>query len=388
MTAALHRSPLTDLFEAPNARNAQVLPVPVFLVAGFLGSGKTTLLREILARPGMADTALIINEFGEVGLDQMLVQSAIENVLLMENGCICCSIRGDMVDTINDLFARAATGVMPPFSRIIIETTGLADPGPIIRDLTGARGLSQRIRLEKVIVTVDGVLGARQLRETEEVAAQVAMADLVLVTKCDLAEQLDVSALIEDIRAVSPAADVMRADGRAIDISRLFERSSIGLSRPSAIDGVSCDGGDVCSHAPGTLCTDHPAGMRRGAALPSHVHQAVQSWSVRVDRPLEWAKVRDWLDLLYSTRPSKMLRMKGILNLDGHRRPVVVHGVGALVSAPIMLDRWPGAEELSEIVVITRHLDSEAIGRTFDAIVLGGKTRDFAASKPPRATLP
>ena len=365
MTVTQHRVPFADLFGAPKTAT-----VPVFLVAGFLGSGKTTLLREILARPGMSDSALIINEFGEVGLDQMLVQSAIENVLLMENGCICCSIRGDLVDTINDLFARAATGAMPSFSRIIIETTGLADPGPIIRDVTGDRGLAQRIHLEKVIVTVDGVLGAHQLRETEEVAAQVAMADLVLVTKCDLAEPGDVGALIEDIRAVSPAADVMRTDGRAIDMARLFQRSSMGLPRLRALDGIACDGGDMCGHPPGTPCTDHPAGMRRGAALSSHVHQAVQSWSIRVDRPLAWAKVRDWLDLLYSTRPSKMLRMKGILNIDGSQHPVVVHGVGALVSEPILLDRWPAGEARSEIVVITRRLDSEAIGRTFEAIVL------------------
>jgi G3E family GTPase len=368
MTSMPHPQALAGLFTAPMAER-----VPVFLVTGFLGSGKTTLVREMLAHPGMADSALIINEFGEVGLDQILVQSAIENVLLMENGCVCCSIRGDLVDTIGDLFAKTQMGAMPPFSRIIIETTGLADPGPIVQELTSARGLAQRIRLEKVIVTVDGVLGSRQLQQSEEVTAQVAHADLCLVTKCDLVDPNVVNVLVQDIRDINPTADVMRADRAGTDMARLFARVSFGVSRRSAAGDIRCDGGDVCTHPPGTACPGHQIGTMPAPAGRSHVHRTVRSWSARVDQPLSWPKVRDWLDLLYSVRPANMLRMKGILHLAGCPLPIVVHGVGVVVSEPIVLDRWATPDARSEIVIITRNLDSDTIARTFAAIVLYGE---------------
>jgi G3E family GTPase len=366
---------------------------PVFLVTGFLGSGKTTLIREMLAHPGMSDTALIINEFGEVGLDHILVQSAIENVLLLENGCVCCSIRGDLIDTVGDLFAKAQTGAMPAFSRIIIETTGLADPGPIVQELLAARGLSERIRLEKVIVTVDGVLGSRQIQETEEVTAQVAQADLCLVTKCDLVDRNVVNALIDDLHDLNPTADVIGVYGAGIDIKQLLARPSFDMPRSRVDGGIRCEGGEVCTHPPGTPCQDHPGGFERTRRSGSDAHRAVQSWSTRLDRPLSWPKVRDWLDFLYSMRPANMLRMKGILHLAGQVQPVVIHGVGAVISDPIMLDRWPGRHPLSEIVVITKDLGSEMIGRSFEAIVLDATTRDVereaagAAPRPIMATL-
>jgi G3E family GTPase len=368
MTSMPHPHALAGLFTAPMAER-----VAVFLVTGFLGSGKTTLVREMLAHPGMADSALIINEFGEVGLDQILVQSAIENVLLMENGCVCCSIRGDLVDTIGDLFAKAQMGAMPPFSRIIIETTGLADPGPILQELTAARGLAQRIRLEKIIVTVDGVLGSSQLQQSEEVAAQVAHADLCLVTKCDLVDPNVVNDLVQNIRDINPTADVMRADGAGTDIARLFARVSFGVSRRSAAGDIRCDGGDLCTHPPGTACPCHQIETMPAPAKRSHVHRTVRSWSARIDQPLSWPKVRDWLDLLYSVRPANILRMKGILHLVGCPLPIVVHGVGVVVSDPIVLDRWVTPDARSEIVIITRNLDSDTIARTFAAIVLDGE---------------
>ena len=186
--------------------------IPVFLITGALGSGKTTLLREMLACPDMQDTALIINEFGAIGLDQMLVQSAIENILLMEDGCLCCSIRGDLIDTIGGLFAKVELGEIPSFGRIIIETTGLADPGQIIQDLVTARGVANRIRLAKVVTTVDGVLGLSQLDQNEEVVQQVIHADLCMITKCDLIDGETLSVLTRAISGFNPTAEIVRSN--------------------------------------------------------------------------------------------------------------------------------------------------------------------------------
>ena len=196
--------------------------IPVVLITGFLGSGKTTLLRNLVDQPGMADSALIINEFGEIGLDHLLVESSFDNILMLDNGCVCCSIRGDLVDTIGDLFAKAATGDIPAFSRILIETTGLADPGPIVRDLTEAISLRGRCQLRRVVVTIDGVLGSAQLRDTPEVSAQIAQADLCLVTKADVAGRNEVNILVADLRSINPALDIRTVSHGAIDAAVLF----------------------------------------------------------------------------------------------------------------------------------------------------------------------
>ncbi|MCS0496049.1 GTP-binding protein [Ancylobacter sp. MQZ15Z-1] len=350
--------------------------IPAYLVSGFLGSGKTTLIRHLLEQPGMADTALVINEFGEVGLDQMLVQSAVENVLLMENGCVCCSIRGDLTDTIGDLFAKVATGRMPAFSRIVIETTGLADPAPIVQELTTTRGLVERIRLEKVIVTVDAVLGARQLGDTPEVAAQVAQADLLLVTKCDLVDDNAVSALVVQLQTLNPAAEIVRSSGAGFDVGDLLAPAAAPLAR---LPAMRCEGGELCAHAPGEPCPEHGLVVSAPASVR---HHGIESWSTRHDAPLRWEDVRDWLDLLYSLRPAHLLRMKAILHLAERQAPVVIHGVGHLVDPPATLDRWPQGRPRSEIVVITRGLDPRLVGRSFEALALRGARAPARTASP------
>ncbi len=345
-------TPLSRKLLRPAAASARIedacgKPIPVFLITGFLGSGKTTLLRKMLDHPGMGDTALIINEFGAVGLDQMLVQSSIENVLLMEDGCLCCSVRGDLIDTIGNLFANVRNGDLPAFSRIIIETTGLADPTTIVQDLTAARGVANRVEIAKVIVTVDGIFGAAQIEEVDEIIAQVAQADICVVTKCDVVELDAVTVLIQQLRDLNPAAEIVRNDETTVEY--LLEPN--GDARTSA--------------APGRFrCEDVDAKGR--------VHGRVQSWSIRHEAPLSWSKFRAFLDLLYSTRPANMLRMKGILHIEGQARPIVVHGVGAMVNEATSLEDWPHERPVSEIVVIVTDLPGEAVGQLFDAVVLDG----------------
>jgi len=331
--------------------------VPVSLITGFLGSGKTTLLRNLLCQPGMANSALIINEFGEVGLDHLLVESSFDNILMLDNGCMCCSIRGDLVDTIGDLFAKEATGEIPPFSRILIETTGLADPGPIVRDLTEARSLRGRCALRRVVVTVDGVLGPAQLRDTPEVGAQIAQADLCLITKADIAGRNEVNVLLADLRSISPALDIRTVSHGAIDAAVMFadKDTLAALPRsPAAHHDEHAHSGDENIH--------DSSGHRH--------HSGIESWSLRLDRPLAWARLRDWMAMVYSLRAAHILRMKGVFWLAESDKPVVMHGVAGLVSSPTTLDGWPGGVRQSQIVFITKGLSVAHLKGSFASEVL------------------
>jgi G3E family GTPase len=328
--------------------------VPVFLITGFLGSGKTTLLRSLIGQPGMANSALIINEFGEIGLDHLLVESSFDNILMLDNGCVCCSIRGDLVDTIGDLFAKDAAGEIPAFSRILIETTGLADPGPIVRDLAEAISLRERCSLRRVVVTIDGVLGPAQLRDAPEVSAQIAQADLCLITKADIAGRNEVNVLLADLRSISPTLDIRTASRGAIDAADVFadhDQSDGSARRPAAHDVHSRveDTHDSMGH---------------------HHHSGVESWSLRLDRPLSWARLRDWMAMVYSLRAAHILRMKGVFWLDESDKPVVIHGVAGLVSAPATLDQWPGGLRESQMVFITKGLSVEHLKASFASDVL------------------
>ncbi|MCK0209722.1 GTP-binding protein [Starkeya koreensis] len=319
--------------------------VEVFLLSGFLGSGKTSLIRRLLNEPALADTALIINEFGEIGLDQLFVRSAVENTLLLENGCVCCSIRGDLTDTIGELFVRAGNGEIPAFSRIIVETTGLADPAPVVAELRRLSGTPRPVRLAKVIVTVDGVLGPEHIRTCDEAVAQIAQADLCLITKADIVDANIVNALADSLRGMNPAARVAILDPGALDIASLLAPEPVPPAPPRAYR------------------------LRQGGAAARH--RGVATWSREVEEPLGWAKLRDWLDLLYSLRAPNLIRMKALLNLEGAAGPVVIHGVGPLFGWPEPLDSWPTARPLSRLVVITRNMPVDVVGRSFEAIVTG-----------------
>ena len=181
---------------------------PVSVITGFLGSGKTTLINYLVSLDNLRDTALIINEFGEIGLDHILVESSFENTLLLENGCICCSIRGDLVDTISDLFTNVTNGKIPAFSRIIIETTGLADPRPIVISIDENPALRDRVRLDSVISTVDGVLGKNQMEKYQEASIQIASSDVLLLTKGDISDNTTLEDLIVYANGINPTAPI------------------------------------------------------------------------------------------------------------------------------------------------------------------------------------
>jgi len=333
--------------------------IPVSIVTGFLGSGKTTLINYLVNQDGMESTALIINEFGEIGLDHVLVESSFENTLLLENGCICCSIRGDLVDTICDLFAKVENGQLPPFTRIMVETTGIADPGPIAQDILTDEGVIHRCVLECIVVIVDGVLGLSQINRAPEVAIQIAQADIVLISKIDIGSPERVDRLQVEILAINPTAMIAVMENGEIDPDFLFQSfaaTSGATSRPASKNAHSH--GDVHHHG-------HPL-----TTAGSHAHGDIATISVVREAPIEEARLRPWLTMIYSLNPHAMLRMKGFVRLANHDRPLLLHGVGSVISPPVWLESWPEGKPETRLVFIFKELDADVVKKSFQKHVL------------------
>ena len=318
--------------------------IPVTIVTGFLGSGKTTLVNRLLKEPALADTAVIVNEFGEVGIDHLLVEQAIENAVLLKNGCICCTVRGDIADTLIELRERQERGEIPSFSRIAIETTGLADPGPVAHTLAEG-GAETACRLDGIVATLDALAGAGSLAAHEEARRQVAMADRVLLTKTDLASAAERSETERALRAVNAAVPMKVAVH--------------GEAPAAAVFGVGPAGGVAAwLGAPHTHDHDgHAHGPEVAAILITHA------------APLAWPALKLWLDSVLSTRGAEILRLKGIVRLAGQERPLVLHGVHHVLHPPAWLPAAAPAPEETAIVVIARGLDAAGLRETFAAAV-------------------
>ena len=316
--------------------------ISVSIITGFLGSGKTTLLNHLVRQPGMADTVVIVNEFGEIGIDHLLIEQAFEDTVLLENGCICCSIRGDLVDTLTDLRRKVAQGELPPFSRAVVETTGLADPAPILQTLMSDERLQQDFALDRIITTVDAVNALGQLEDFDEAVKQIAVADVLLITKSDLAANR-IAALQGRLRAINAAAPIAAIDHGQADPDVLFGREQ-----------VTRDYGEWLSHS------------------HDHLHDGesgINSFAIVIDDPLPWTAVRAWLETVASLRGADLLRIKGILNVAGLDGPVVVHGVQHVFYPPIELREWPDPDRTSRIVFITRNLEKHALENALSAFV-------------------
>jgi G3E family GTPase len=299
-------------------------PVPVSVVTGFLGSGKTTLVSRLLRDPAFRRTAVIVNEFGEVGLDHLLVEASDEEVVLVEGGCLCCTVRGDLVRTAGELLARRARGEAD-FERIVVETTGLADPAPILNALMTDREIADALRLESVIATVDCAAGGATLDAHPESVKQAALADRIVLTKADLA---DSTALAERLRRLNPAAPQFTALHGAVDASLLF---------------------NAFVHDKHNWTVDE-----------SHLHtEEVTTFCLRRSEPLHAVTLALFLKLLAEHCGARLLRLKGLVDVvESPGRPAVIHGVQHVFHPPAFLEAWPDDDRTTRIVVISQGLDA------------------------------
>ncbi|HET6618514.1 MAG TPA: GTP-binding protein [Dongiaceae bacterium] len=336
----------------------QLERLPVSVITGFLGSGKTTLLKHLLKQPDMADTAVVINEFGEIGLDHLLVEEAREDTILMSSGCLCCSIRGDLIDTLRRLYKRRERGEVPRFKRLVIETTGLADPAPILQTLIGDPLLSAFYRLDGVVTTVDAVNGMDQLDRQFESVKQAAVADRLILTKTDLAGAEQRAALEARLRALNPAAPLLPVAHGAVEAGQLF---NAGLYNPAEKNpdvarwlGEEAYAQSEEAHHGHHHGHDHG----HGHALDVNRHDDhIRAFCLTYDRPIAWDRFVNWIEMLITMRGADLLRIKGILNVADSDGPVAIHGIQHLFHPPAMLPGWSGEDRRSRIVFITRDLE-------------------------------
>ncbi|MEJ0018364.1 MAG: GTP-binding protein [Acetobacteraceae bacterium] len=335
--------------------NAAANAVPVTILTGFLGSGKTTVLNHLLRQPSLADTVVIVNEFGAVGLDHLLIEQAIEDAVLLKNGCICCTVRGDIADTLDTLWQRREAGELPPFRRIAIETTGLADPAPVAHALLPEPGARHACRLDGIVTTVDALHGAMQLDRQPEARRQVAMADRILLTKTDLADAGQTAATIARIAALNEGAPLRYVAGGAVDVADVFD---LGPD-PDRLEQW--------------LRPFDTAGHHGHQHLPFRHGEQIGSVVLRRDRPIAWEALQRWLIAVLSLRGDAVLRLKGIVWLEGEPRPVVLQGVHHVLHPPTRLERAAEPEGQTRIVLITRGLSAAGLRASF-AASLGSAT--------------
>lgn len=383
--------------------------IPVSIVTGFLGAGKSTLLNRILKDPAMHDAAVIINEFGEVGIDHLLVESSSDSVIELADGCLCCTVRGELVDTLAELIDGMQTGKIKPLSRIVIETTGLADPAPVMQSVMGHPAIAQHFDLDGVITVVDAVHGLSTLDTYPEAVRQVAVADRLILSKATLADSHGRAALVDRLRVLNPRAELSDGDRpeagtAAILANGLYDPAS---KIPDVDRWLKDEAGQDDDHGHHGHAHDH--GHDGGCAICAaeghdhghahhhhHDHQGhghhhghrhddgIRSYSIVHDQPIDPAALEMFIDILRSSQGEKLLRMKAVVALtDRPDRPLVLHGVQTVFHPPVRLPAWPDpSDRRTRLVLITRDLDEAYVRELFDAFT--GRPQ---VDRPDRAAL-